>query len=104
MITLRAVERYWQNGEYAKLLGDLSAARPEAGVARMLQSTSPKSASAALALIRLEELGQELVVATSGAEALRHLLRVEQGVDPPGSFQTHGRHHTPAAPGAGVPG
>jgi hypothetical protein len=60
MITVRQVEREWENKAYARLFAALLAARPEGGFRLGLDSSRPVPV-AALAIIRLDELSQSHV-------------------------------------------
>lgn len=57
MMTLRQLERYWNTKSYARLLDELLADRPE-DMLILRQRLSGALPSAALSLIRLEELDQ----------------------------------------------
>jgi len=57
MMTVRQIERHWDAKTYDRLMGDLLIARPESAFRLGLDPTWPV-ASAALAVIRLDELDQ----------------------------------------------
>lgn len=57
MMTLRQIERYWQAKAYDRLIREILAGRPEASV-RLETELTGSAPAAALALIRLDELGQ----------------------------------------------
>jgi hypothetical protein len=57
MITVRQVERLWNARAYPRLLQELMSVRPE-GALRISADVETRSAAAAIALIRLEELNQ----------------------------------------------
>jgi len=57
MMTVRQIERNWESKTYDRLLGDLLIARPESGFRLGLDPARPVC-SAALAVIRLDELDQ----------------------------------------------
>ena len=59
MITVRQMERLWGGKAYEKLFRELLAARPEASL-RLEVELGRSIPAAALAIIRLDELSQEL--------------------------------------------
>ncbi len=60
MITVRQLERLWQSRSSQRLVGDLLALRPEYSLILEAQCQNPVAA-AALALLRLDEIGQSNV-------------------------------------------
>jgi hypothetical protein len=60
MTTVRHLEKLWQSKAYTKLVRELLAGRPENSLRLASELTTPLAA-AALALIRLDELGQSHV-------------------------------------------
>ena len=57
MTTVRQIERLWNSRSYERICRDLLANRPESSL-RLEIELSPRSAAAAIALIRLDELNQ----------------------------------------------
>jgi hypothetical protein len=60
MITVRQIERFWQTKSYERLFRELLVARPEASL-RMQLELGRSIPTAALAIIRLDELSQAYV-------------------------------------------
>jgi hypothetical protein len=60
MITIRQIERLWTNKAYERLFRELLSARPEASL-RLEMELGRSIPTAALAMIRLEELSQSFV-------------------------------------------
>ena len=75
MITVRQIEREWENKSYARLFAGLLAARPEAALRLGLDSSRPVPV-AALAIIRLDELSQSNVKLYS--KLLKTLLAAQE--------------------------
>src|SRR5205823_1912582 len=57
MITVRQIERLWNAKAYPRLLQELISVRPE-GALRISADVDTRSAAAAMALLRLDELNQ----------------------------------------------
>ena len=57
MTTVRQIERFWSARQFDRLLGDLLSGRPE-GAVQLAQKVRLIPAATAVAMIRLDELGQ----------------------------------------------